>query len=60
MATDIAEVFIDVKRTWGCMMMLEGSAAEDLSRMQNRKSAASHILMRALFHKRKEIQEYSE
>ena len=41
-------------------MMLEGSAAEDLSRMQNRKSAASHILMRALFHKRKEIQEYSE
>lgn len=60
MATDIAEVFIALKRTWGCMMMLEGSAAEDLSRMQNRKPAVSHIFMRALFHKRKVIQEYSE
>ena len=41
-------------------MMIEGIAAEDLSGMQNRKPAASHILMWALFHKRKMIQEYSE
>ena len=42
------------------MMMLEGSVAEDSSRMLNRKLAASHIIMRALFNKRKMIQEYSE
>ena len=41
-------------------MMLYGSFTEDLSFMQNRKPAASQILMRALFHKRKMTQEYSE
>ena len=39
-------------------MMLEGSIAEDLSHMQNRKHAASHILVSTQFHKRKMIQEY--
>ena len=42
------------------MIMLLGSSAEDLSRMQNRKPVASLILMSALFHKKKMIQEYSE
>ena len=34
-----------LKRTKGCMMMLEGSAAEDsfFFHMQNRKPVASHI-----------------
>ena len=39
-------------------MMLEGSIAEDLSHMQNRKPAASHILVSTQLHKRKMIQEY--
>ena len=34
MATDIAPFCIALKRTRGCMMMLEGSVAEDLYRMQ--------------------------
>ena len=38
-------------------MMQEGSVAEDLSHVQNRKSAASHILMSTLFHKRKMIKD---
>ena len=42
------------------MITLYGSFAEDLSRMQRGKPAASHILMRALFHKRKMIHEGSE
>ena len=42
------------------MIMLEGNVAEDLARVQNRKPVTSHILMRALFHKRKMIQEYGE
>ena len=37
-------IFIALKRTKGCMMMLEGSAAEDsFFHMQNRKPVASHI-----------------
>ena len=34
MATDIAQFCIALKRTRGCMMMLEGSVAEDLYSMQ--------------------------
>ena len=34
-------------------MMLKGSVAEYLSHMENRKPAASHIFMSALFQKRK-------
>ena len=34
-------------------MMLEGSFAEDLSHMQNRKPAAPHIFRSILFHKKK-------
>ena len=41
-------------------MTQEGRVAEDLSRMQNRKPAASHISMSTLFHERKMIQGYSE
>ena len=36
--------------------MQEGSAEEDLSHMQNRKAAASHIRVGTLFHKRNMIQ----
>ena len=41
-------------------MTLEGTSivAKYLSHMQNRKPAASHILMTALSHKRKMTQEY--
>lgn len=39
--------------------MLEGSVTEDLSHMENRKPATSHIFMGALFHKRKMTEEYS-
>ena len=41
-------------------MTLEGtcSVAEYLSHMQNRKPAASHILMTTLSHKRKRTREY--
>ena len=40
--------------------MLEGTCivAKCLSHMQNRKPAASHILMTTLSHKRKMTQEY--
>ena len=41
-------------------MKHEGSVAEDLSHMHNRKPAAFHILMSSLFHKRKMIQGYNE
>ena len=41
-------------------MILQGSLAEDLSHMQNRKPAAFHIFMSTLFHERKMIQENSE
>ena len=34
MTTDIAQFVIALERTRGCMMMLESSVAEDLSRMQ--------------------------
>ena len=37
-------------------MMREGSVAEDLSHMLNRKPDASHILMSTLFRERKMIQ----
>ena len=49
MNTDIAQFFIALKRTRGCMMMLEGSVAEDLYRMQA-KNLPHPTLMRALFH----------
>ena len=39
-------------------MILQGSLAEDLSHMQNRKPTAFHIFMSTLFHERKMIQEY--
>ena len=51
-------IFVALKRTGGCLMMLEGSIAEDLSHMQNRKPAASLILISTQFHRRKMIQEY--
>ena len=38
-------------------MMQEGIVAEDLSHIQSRKAAASHILMGTLFHKRKMIKD---
>ena len=40
--------------------MQEGGVTEDLSHMQNRKPAASYILMSTFFHKRKMIQGYIE
>ena len=40
-------------------MTLEGSVAEYLSHMQNRKPAAFHIFMSIPVYKRKMIQEYS-
>ena len=60
MAADIAQFFLALKRTWGSIMILEGSIADDLSHMQSRKPAVSHIFMRALFQERKMIQEYGE
>ena len=39
-------------------MTLEGSVEEYLSRMQNRKPAASQIFISSLFHKIGMIQEY--
>ena len=41
-------------------MTLKGSVAEYLSHMENRKPAASHIFMSALFQKRKMIHECSD
>ena len=52
-------IFIALKRTTSCIIMPEGSVTEDLSHMENRKPATSHIFMSALFHKRKMTEEYS-
>ena len=59
MAADIAQ-FLKHLKNRVYIMMLEYNVAEDLSNMQNRKPAASHIFMSTLFHKRKVIQKYSD
>lgn len=60
MATNVANLFfIALERTRGCFMTLEGSVAEYLFHMQNRKPAAFHIFTSILVYKRKIIQEYS-
>ena len=41
MATHVAQFFMALKRTRGCMRVLEGSVAKDLSRMQNRNPLKS-------------------
>ena len=41
-------MFIELERSRGCIMTLEGSVVH----MQNRKPATSHILISTLFHKR--------
>ena len=57
MATQYGTIFNALNRNSGCAMALEGSVEEYLSNKQNRKPAASHILMSSLFHKKKMIQE---
>ena len=53
MATNVAQLE-------DCIMTLKGSVAEYLSHMENRKPAAPHIFMSALFQKRKMINECSD
>ena len=58
-ATNIAQFFIALKRTRGCIMTLEGSVAEHLFDIKKQKTChIPHIYEYHLFHKKKVIQEY--
>ena len=53
---NLTQFFIALKRSRGCLMMLEGSVTKDLSHVQNRKPVASHTFMSILLLTGKMIQ----